>query len=216
MGDVDDLHPIGRLARRDPQEQRRLLEQQRAPLEARICRLQRVLHVLGQLSHGKEPVMSDVGASHDHPAHDLDATDQRRIGKDLYNRVWTLLETANRTAAQTDEMIHAAHASRYHWTVGGQAVNQARGEWQCSRVYAVLGRGEPALWHARRCLELCQEFGLRDWDLAAAYEALARAHLVAGDSAAAADWKARGMRALDDIVDPDDREPVEADLATLP
>ena len=55
--------------------------------------------------------------------------------------------------------------------------NLARGEWQCSRVYAVLGRAEPALWHARRCVELDEAGaeGREDWDLAAAYEAMARA-----------------------------------------
>jgi hypothetical protein len=83
-------------------------------------------------------------------------------------------------------------------------------------VYAVLLRGEPAQWHARRCLELCEEFELGDWDLAAAYEAMARASLVAGDEAGARAWKDRGTVALEDIADPDDREPIEADLATLP
>ena len=204
------------LATDDPAERQRLLGGQRARVEARIYRLQRIHHVIGQLSQGKEPLVSEAVVRYDLPAHDLDAADHRRLGKDLYNHVWTLLETADRTAEQTDEMIHAAHASRWHWTVGGEPANRARGEWQCSRVYAVLGRGEPALWHARRCVELCEEFGLGDWDLAAAYEAMSRASLVAGDEAAARDWKDRATSALADIADPDDREPIEADLATLP
>jgi len=204
------------LATDDPAERQRLLGEQRAGVEARIYRLQRIHHVIGQLSQGKEPLVSEAVVRYDLPAHDLDAADHRRLGKDLYNHVWTLLETADRTAEQTDEMIHAAHASRWHWTVGGEPANRARGEWQCSRVYAVLGRGEPALWHARRCVELCEEHGLGDWDLAAAYEAMSRASLVAGDEAAARDWKDRATSALADIADPDDREPIEADLATLP
>ena len=204
------------LATDDPAERQRLLGEQRAGVEARIYRLQRIHHVIGQLSQGKEPLVSEAVVRYDLPAHDLDAADHRRLGKDLYNHVWTLLETADRTAEQTDEMIHAAHASRWHWTVGGEPANRARGEWQCSRVYGVLGRGEPALWHARRCVELCEEFGLGDWDLAAAYEAMSRASLVAGDEAAARDWKDRATSALADIADPDDREPIEADLATLP
>jgi DNA-binding transcriptional MerR regulator len=204
------------LATDDPAERRRLLEEQRARIEARINRLQRIQHVIGQLSQGKEPLVPDAAAPSALAPADLDAADHRRLGKDLFNHVWTLLETADRAAEQTDEMIHAAHASRWHWTVGGEPANQARGEWQCSRVYAVLGRGEPALWHARRCLALCEEYGLGDWDVAAAYEALSRASLVAGDEAAARDWKARAVAALRDIADPDDREPIEADLATLP
>ena len=227
---LETAHAIGRLrdlevpletiravlATDDPAERHRLLGEQRARVEARIYRLQRIHHVIGQLSQGKEPLVSEAVVRYDLPAHDLDAADHRRLAKDLFNHVWALLETADRTSEQTDEMIHAAHASRWHWTVGGEPANRARGEWQCSRVYAVLGRGEPALWHARRCVELCEEHGLGDWDLAAAYEAMSRASLVAGDDAAARSWKDRGTAALADIADPDDREPIEADLATLP
>jgi DNA-binding transcriptional MerR regulator len=204
------------LATDDPAERRRLLGQQRARVEARTYRLQCIDHVIGQLSQGKEPLVSDDASTTTPLAADLDAADHRRLGKELFNLVWTRLETADRTVEQTDEMIHAAHASRYHWTVGGEPANRARGEWQCSRVYAVLGRGEPALWHARRCLEICEEFELGDWDLAAAYEAMSRASLICGDEAAAREWKDRGTAALDDVADPDDREPIEADLATLP
>ena len=45
---------------------------------------------------------------------------------------------------------------------------------------------------------------------------MARAHLVAGDLAEAAAWKAKAVAALDAIADPDDREIVEGDIATLP
>jgi tetratricopeptide (TPR) repeat protein len=61
----------------------------------------------------------------------------------------------------------------------------ARGEWLISRVYAVLQRPEPALYHARRVLDLCQDNGIGDFDLAFAYEALARAHATAGGAAQA-------------------------------
>ena len=58
--------------------------------------------------------------------------------------------------------------------------------------------------------------GRRDWDIASAYEAMARASGVAGDRDAAADWKAKATAALDGIADNDDREVIENDLATLP
>lgn len=35
--------------------------------------------------------------------------------KELFNLVWELLEKTTRTQEETDQMIHAAHASRYHW-----------------------------------------------------------------------------------------------------
>lgn len=77
-------------------------------------------------------------------------------------------------------MIHMAHASRYHWSRVGTPVNEAIGEWQVSHVYAVLGRPEPAMYHAERCLGICKANDIGDFALAFAYEALARAAAVAG------------------------------------
>jgi hypothetical protein len=149
---------------------------------------------------------------------DLDGAMHRRIGVALFNHVWTLLERPDRTPAEDAEMVHAAHASRFHWgrAEGMEVVNLARGEWQCSRVYAVLGRGEPARWHAQRCLEHAATPGVDVADLAFGYEAMARAEAVAGDLAAAATWKAKAVDLLERIDDAEDREVIEADLATLP
>ena len=142
--------------------------------------------------------------------------DERKLAAELFNGVWALMETEDRTVAQDDRMLHMAHASRHHWEQVGTPANLARGEWLCSRVYAVLGRGEPALHHARRVLELCEEHGIGDWDLAFAHEALARAHAVAGDRAAAAAALERARAAAEDIADPQDRELLDADLRTIP
>jgi hypothetical protein len=143
-------------------------------------------------------------------------TDHRQLGVDLFNHVWTLLDARERTREQGDELLHAAHASRHHWAqAGGGPENLARGEWQISRVYVVLGRPEPALHHARRCLELCEEHGIGDWDVAYAHEALARAHALAGDGESAARHKRLAREAGDVIADPDDREHFDEDYATL-
>jgi len=148
-----------------------------------------------------------------------DALNHRAIGIDLFNRTWDLMGQQDRGTADDDAMLHMAHASAHHWRAegtGATANNLARSEWQVSRVYTVLGRGEPALHHARRCLEICQANGIGDWDLAYAYEALARAASVAGDPAVAEDWLLRARRAVDDIAEDEDRDAVLADLATIP
>jgi hypothetical protein len=141
----------------------------------------------------------------------------RQLGVDLFNRTWTLMRLPERTPEQDDELIHAAHASRYHWGEVGTAANLARGEWQVSRVYATLGRAEPALYHAGRCLTYCEANPdeVEDWDLPFAYEALARAHLVAGDTGEAERLAARARALGERIADPEDRELLEKDLATL-
>jgi hypothetical protein len=141
--------------------------------------------------------------------------EEQKLARELFNRVWELMERAARTPVQEDEMIHAAHASRYHWGVVGKAENRARGEWQISRMYTVLGRGEPAVAHARRCLEICEEHGLADWDLAYAYESLARAHKTAGDTAKARKFKKLARAAGDQIAEQEERDHFNDDYATL-
>lgn len=200
------------LAADDPAERARRLAAHRARIEARTYRLQRVLHHVTQVVDRKEPIVTRPPGPPE-----LDSATRRALAVGLFNHVWTLLENPSRTQAQDDEMIHAAHASRYHWGEVGTDVNLARGEWQVSRVYAVLGRGEPAVYHARRCLEINEATpGREDWELASAYEALARASAVAGDLAAAADWKAKAAAEVDGIAEQDDRDIIEGDLATLP
>jgi hypothetical protein len=140
-------------------------------------------------------------------------SEQRQHGVDLFNEVWRLVESRE----DDDRMLHAAHASRYHWGEAPECSpeNLARGEWQVSRVYVVLGRTEPAIWHAQRCREYCEQAGIGDWDLAYAYEALARAHALAGH-AEAAEWKSKARAAGDAIADPENREHFDEDFATLP
>src|SRR5207342_2692391 len=190
----------------------RLLAEHRVRIEARTFRLQRVLHILGQLSSEDPTPMTTTPGAPD--TMELDSATRRKLAADLFNHTWTLLEVSDRTPAEDDEMIHSAHASRYHWgEVGvGEPVNLARGEWQCSRVYAVLGRAEPALWHARRCVAIYEAHGIAGWDIAAGYEAMARAYLTAGDLAEVAAWKAKARAALDLVDDADEREPIEGDL----
>ncbi len=148
----------------------------------------------------------------------MEPEEQRQLGVDLYNETWTLMQRTDRAAADDDEMLHCAHASAYHWLQVGTQANRARSEWLCSRVYTVLALPEPALRHARRCLELVESAPgeMEDWDLAAAHEALARAHATAGDGDQAAKQVELGRAALARIADAEDREHLESDLATIP
>jgi hypothetical protein len=144
------------------------------------------------------------------------ATGERAIAVRLFNETWTLLGKDGRTSDEDDAMLHMAHASRHHWGQVGTPVNLTRGEWQCSRVYSVLRRAEPAAFHALRCLQWCQREGIADFDLAFAYEAMSRAASVLGDGAAAQEWANEAYAAAEAIADPDDRELVLSDLESIP
>jgi hypothetical protein len=146
----------------------------------------------------------------------LDPDTQRKLAKELFNYVWTLLEKPDRTQRESERMIAAAHASRFFWEEIGEPVHHARGEWQISRAYTASGRAEPALYHAQRSLEICEEHDIGDFDLAYAYEALARAHALAGQPEAASRYEAQAREAAVRVSAEDDRELVLGDLDTLP
>jgi len=196
----------------DPAERQRLLVAHRARLAALLTRTQRQIHWLNRTIDHEEPIMTETPVAAPTP---LDPATERQVAVDLFNHVWTLLEAPERTSMQDDEMLHAAHASRHHWGKVGKPVNFARGEWQCSRVYAVLGRPEPALWHARRCVALCEEHGIGDFDIAFGWEAIARAQSVAGDRSAAGEAMERARKLSADIGEEEDRELLLSDLATI-
>jgi tetratricopeptide (TPR) repeat protein len=201
-----------------------VIRRQRAHLDARITRLRGALHHIDHLlAEGLDAVMSALDTSAaavttKSPPGTGSVTDEKLLAAQLFNQTWLLLEQEGRTTAGEDRMIHTAHASRYHWGQVTEATpaHLARGEWLISRVYAVLGRAEPALHHARRVLDLCQEHSIGDFDLAFAYEALARAHAVAGDTGRARDYTDQALAAAEDIADSEDRDLVLADLETIP
>ncbi|HET7656947.1 MAG TPA: hypothetical protein VFK37_01545 [Bacillales bacterium] len=105
----------------------------------------------------------------------------KKIAIQLFHHTWDLIENRHRNEEETNEMIHAAHASRFHWGIVGEPVHFARGEWQISRVYALAGRFEPSSFHARKSLDLCLANNLGPFDTGFAYEAMARAYAVEGN-----------------------------------
>jgi DNA-binding transcriptional MerR regulator len=205
---LDDIATI--LATDDPATLKRLLAEHRRRTVEREVELRWILQRLQPLIDGKEPVMGTKAEA-------LDPEAQRQLGIDLFNRCWTFIEKDERTPEEDDEMIHCAHASAYHWMQVGTHANRARSEWQCSRVYAITGRVDEALRHARRCLELVESHPdeMADWDLPAAYEALARTYMVAGDVEETRRYADLGREALAKIADEDDRSVLEADFATI-
>ena len=143
------------------------------------------------------------------------AVHHRAFARSLNGLVWRLLARTGRTGDDDARMVDAAHASQYHWREAG-GPPATRGEWLVSHVYAVLGRPEPALHHARRCLELADGPGVADFDTAYAAEAMARALACAGDLDQAAGWHSRATAAGATVTNDEDRKIFTEDLATGP
>lgn len=127
---------------------------------------------------------------------------------DFYNKTWELLDRAERTLDENQRMLDYAHTSMAHWRATGGAVRQQRGEWLLSRVYAVLGQGDLALEHARRCAQIHEEnkAEMDDSDLPFTYEAIARAHAVSGNTAEARKYLEMARKSGESIQGQEDKE----------
>jgi hypothetical protein len=135
----------------------------------------------------------------------------------LYNHAWELLEKADRTAAEDDEMLAAAFASRFHWGQVGGPSQQIFGDEHIARVCSYLGHGELAMKYASQALAATEATeGMPDFALAAAHETVARAAAAAGDRATRDRHVELGTKALDLIADDGDRAEIEKQLNTVP
>lgn len=134
-----------------------------------------------------------------------------------FNHVWDLLEMSSLTAEQTETMIDAAHASRYHWRMrdDGTPRNIAVSSWQLSRVYAAAGRADEALRYGQQSLEACIEHDLAPFYRGYAYEALARASILVPDRDAARRYAADARQALAAVEDAEERSMLGKDVSEI-
>jgi hypothetical protein len=116
-------------------------------------------------------------------------------------------------------MLAAAQASRQLWTAVGSWVHAERAEYQLARCHAVVGDGTQALLHARACQAAVQAHAddpqADAFERFYAHEALAWAHLAAGDRAAAAEEHGRMRPLIELVADPEYRAWAVADANTL-
>jgi DNA-binding transcriptional MerR regulator len=203
LGDVLAARDAG-----DPEKAKELLERHLGHVEAGLWHHQRVAHRLRVLLSGEETSMLEPNAQ-------IEQDERRQVATDLFNETWTMMERTDRTPDDDLRMLHMAHASRFHWGEIGTASHRDKGEWQVSRVYTVLGRAEPALFHARACLRICEENDITDWELAFAHEALARAYMVAGERQQTEVHLRRARELGELIADPEDKALLDQDLATI-
>jgi len=106
----------------------------------------------------------------------------KKIAIKTNNEVWNYLTKDKRNEKENHEMITAAYTSFYHWNIIGKPINLQRECWLISHVYAVTGKSNFAIYYAEKCMNLTKKHNFVDFDLAYAYEALARAYASKGNS----------------------------------
>jgi DNA-binding transcriptional MerR regulator len=114
---------------------RSALAEHRRRIDARVTRLRGILHTIDHALTDEEWTMSA-------PAEPdvLEPEVHRRLGADLFNDTWRLMELEDRSPADDVLMIHQAHASAYHWLQVGTPQNVARSHWLCSRDHDEAAR----------------------------------------------------------------------------
>src|SRR4030042_3644835 len=79
------------------------------------------------------------------PAFDL-VESHRPFSAHCFNAAWSIIDKADRTREDDEAMLHAAHASAWHWAhrPDRTPTNRSVGYWQLSRGYALVGDGVSA------------------------------------------------------------------------
>ncbi len=139
----------------------------------------------------------------------------RQLASTLFNQTWEFLDKT-RDESENQQMLLCAYASCYHWSQCGAELEQARGEWLISRVHSVLHQGEAALWHAERSLKICLENKIGGFDLAFAYEAIARAYATSGRFPESHTVAAQAREAAENIAEVEDKAYTLGEINTIP
>ncbi len=148
----------------------------------------------------------------ENPSHEDVQQWHRIFAPRAFNYTWNLLDTEERTREQEEDMIAATLAQRFHWYQVGAPRNRAIGDWQVSRVFAVLGYADLARRFGERSLAVAIDNDLGPFVVGFAHEAIARAAADVDDLATFEEHVALARTALAQIEDAEEREALESDL----
>ena len=112
-------------------------------------------------------------------------------------------------------MLDAARQAREAWSRAGGWMETERADDQLAMCHAVAGQGHEAVTHARACLAVCEANAADAYERFFAFEALAHAHAVAGQAAAAKRARDRMAECLQQVDDADSRADAEPCLAKV-
>jgi hypothetical protein len=116
------------------------------------------------------------------PPFDLVAA-HKYFSAECFNRAWDFIDKPTRTSTENEQMLLHAFAALFHWTQRPDCTpeNRSVSLWQISRVYALLDQPDNARQYAEQCHIESDSPDLPSFCLGYAYEALARAEMLAGN-----------------------------------
>jgi hypothetical protein len=148
------------------------------------------------------------------PEFDL-TTAHKYFAAHCFNSAWDLIDKTDRTPEEDETMIALNQASIFHWRNRPDCAdkNLSIGYWQASRIRAILGHAE----EAKRCAKICLGYSklLEPFYLGYAYEALARAASIAGESETAKSFADLAYKQANLVKDAQNCKSLLNDLKTI-
>ena len=141
----------------------------------------------------------------------------RHYSVHCFNHAWDFIDKADRTPEEDEEMLQLAMASLWHWNQRQDCTpqNQSIGCWQISHIHALLGQVENARRYGQLSLQAAQHDGVLPFALGYAYEALARAESVAGNTAGMQAHLNAARQVAQQMTDLEAKEQLLSDLDTI-
>jgi hypothetical protein len=147
---------------------------------------------------------------------DLQAA-HKYFSAECFNRAWDYIDKPIRKEGEDDSMLQLSLASLWHWKQRKDCMptNLSIGYWQVSRVYALLRQADNARRYGKLCLEAAKGEEVLPYYRGAAYEALARAEMVAGNQDEMEKYLIQAHQIAASLPDPEGKKMLLKDLATI-
>lgn len=129
----------------------------------------------------------------------------RYVAAKSNNRAWEL-STKHRNAAEDQEMLTAAHASAYHWSLVGVELNVMRSTMLLAEVHALLSLGLSSYQYAQDMRAYFLSNDTPDWELALTHTVYAHAAYVSGNMEEHASSFAAAEQSIEAIAEHKERE----------
>ncbi len=132
-----------------------------------------------------------------------------------FNKTWEFIDNPHRSPNEELVMLQTAMTSLWHWSQREDSTpqNLSVGNWQVSRVYALLGQADNARKYAEVSLKLAD--GCEPFYIAFAYEAFARAEMVAGNKAQMQEYLDKAFTLSEKVEDEEDKQVLMGDLGSI-
>jgi hypothetical protein len=150
----------------------------------------------------------------DKPDFDLAAA-HKYFSATCFNKTWEYIDNPHRTPEEDMSMLQTSIASLWHWSQREDVTQQnlSVGNWQISRVYCLLGQADNARRYAEVSLKLAEDH--EPFYIAFAYEAFARAEMVAGNKAKMQEYLDKAFVLVEKVEDEEDKQVLMGDLGSI-